>query len=175
MPCATAFGTRSLRNNLRSASCAVIACALLAGCATPLFKGSAPTTLTPADAAGTHGSTPAEVIWGGRIIGMRNLASTSELDVLSLPLDRAQRPRTRAQSTGRFMVVLDGFVEPLDFPPGRYVTVRAHFSGSRDITVDGHPLAVAVVDRAEIHTWPPEFPNDRGHFTFGVGVGVGIH
>ena len=153
---------------------AVIAIAL-AGCATPVFKDATPAAATPADVAATperyHG---AGVVWGGKILDVRNLADTTELQVVAYPLDRAQRPDQNAPTLGRFIVSLQGYVEPLDFPAGRFVTLRGHIEGTRTITVDEHDLALPRVVDATVHLWPVNFPHEssRVHFSFGLGVGI---
>ena len=147
----------------------------LAGCATPVFKDAPPTAETPAGIAAAperyHGL---DVVWGGKIVDVRNLADSTEVQVVAYPLDASQRPQQGAPALGRFIVVLPGYVEPLDFPAGRFVTLRGQVAGSRTLPIDEHDLVLPVVANSTVHLWPPNFPYEepRVHFSFGVGAGV---
>jgi outer membrane lipoprotein len=149
--------------------------ALLAGCATPVFKDAPPAAATPAEIAAAperyHGL---DVVWGGKIVDVRNLVDSTEVQVVAYPLDGGQRPDPNAPTLGRFIVALPGYVEALDFPAGRFVTLRGQVAGSRTLPIDEHDLVLPVVADASVHHWPVNFPYDepRMHFSFGVGVGV---
>lgn len=154
--------------------CAMLTFALLAaGCAAPVFREVPAVNPTPADVAfepeSYHG---AGVLWGGKIVEVRNLADTTEVEVVAYPLDDAQRPDQNAQTEGRFVVALPGFVEPLDFPAGRFVTLRGHVEGMRATRIDEHDVAFPLVADAEVHLWPVNFPYEmpRMRFSFGVGI-----
>ena len=147
----------------------------LAGCATPVFKDAPPTAETPMEIAAAperyHGL---DVVWGGKIVDVRNLADSTEVQIVAYPLDASQRPQPNAPTLGRFIVALPGYVESLDFPAGRFVTLRGQVAGSRTLPIDEHELVLPLVADATMHLWPPNFPYEepRVHFSFGVGVGV---
>ena len=147
----------------------------LGGCATPVFKDAPPTAETPTEIAAAperyHGL---DVVWGGKIVDVRNLADSTEVQIVAYPLDASQRPDPNAPTLGRFVVALPGYVEPLDFPAGRFVTLRGQVAGSRTLPIDEHELVLPLVADATMHLWPPNFPYEepRVHFSFGVGVGV---
>ena len=105
---------------------------------------------------------------------VRNLADSTEVQIVAYPLDASQRPQPNAPTLGRFIVALPGYVEPLDFPAGRFVTLRGKVAGSRTLPIDEHELVLPLVADATMHLWPPNFPYEepRVHFSFGVGVGV---
>jgi outer membrane lipoprotein len=151
------------------------ALAALGGCATPVFKDAPPAAATPAEIAAAperyHGL---DVVWGGKILGVQNLADSTEVQIVAYPLDASQRPQMNAATLGRFIVALPGYVEPLDFPAGRFVTLRGQVAGSHTRSIDEHDLVLPVVTDATVHLWPPNFPYEepRVHFSFGVGVGV---
>ena len=147
----------------------------LSGCATPVFKDAPATATTPAEMAAEperyHG---ADVVWGGKIIDVRNLAETTEVEIVAYPLDGAQRPDQNAPTLGRFIVAIPGYVEPFDYPAGRFVTLRGHMAGTRATRVDEHDVVFPLVADATVHMWPVNFPYEqpRVHFSFGVGVGI---
>ena len=149
------------------------AIAAIAGCATPLFRTATAIDATPAvvtrDAGSFAGS---EVVWGGKVLDLRNGIRDSEIQVAAYPLDHAQRPDPAARVQGRFLIVLPGFVEPLDWPAGRYVTVHGRIEGTRTRVIAGHDYVYPVVTQAEVHLWPENFPRERSRISFGIGVGI---
>ena len=157
-------------------SIVVAALAVLAGCATPVFKDAPPAAATPAEIAAAperyHGL---DVVWGGKIVDVRNLADSTEVQVVAYPLDRAQRPDQNAPALGRFIIALPGYIEPFDYPIGRFVTLRGQVVGSRTLPIDEHDLVLPVVADASVHHWPVNFPYDAPQMHFSLGVGVGVH
>lgn len=148
----------------------------LCGCTTaPVFKDAPATAITPAEMAiepeRYHGI---DVVWGGKILGVNNLADATEVEIIAYPLDGAQRPDQNAPTEGRFLIELPGYVEPLDFPAGRFVTLHGRVTGTRTAQIDARDLALPLVSDAAVHLWPVNFPYEqpRVHFSFGVGVGI---
>lgn len=147
----------------------------LAGCATPVLKDAPASSPTVAEvAAAPERYHDGEVVWGGKIIALANLAETTEVQLVAYPLARGQRPDTRAASQGRFVLVLPGYVEAMDYPSGRWLSVRGRVTGSEVRTIDRRDVVHPRVYGSEVHLWPREFPDDRGHWSVGVGLGVGI-
>jgi outer membrane lipoprotein len=154
---------------------AALAVLSLTACASPVFKDAAPGAVSPAEVALQPGSHQgADVVWGGKILDVRNLADETEIQIAAYPLDRAQRPQQTAPTQGRFILVLPGFVEPLDFPPGRFVTVRGRIDGTRMRRIGDADREYPVLRRDALHLWPVNFPRERSRVSFGVGIGVGI-
>ncbi|ULU24518.1 Slp family lipoprotein [Dyella terrae] len=92
----------------------------LAACApAPIYKPS-PTTVatTPNIVAQSPGQyANADVIWGGQVVEVRNLADHSEVEIVGYPLDSSQRPKLASNGGwGRFIAVMPGYVEPFDYP-----------------------------------------------------------
>lgn len=138
-----------------------------------MFKDAPPAVATPLDvAAGPERYHDADVVWGGKILGVRNRAESTEVEIVAYPLDRAQRPDPGAQTLGRFVVSLPGFVEPLDYPPGRYLTMQGRIAGAQTAHIDERDVVLPIVANANVHLWPVNFPYDGSHWSFGVGVGV---
>ncbi len=95
--------------------------------------------------------------------------------MIAYPTDASQRPDQSAPTQGRFILVLPGYVEPLDFPPGRFLTVRGTLQGTRVGSVDAHDYVYPLLHEGDLHLWPVNFPNERARVRFGLGVGVGLH
>lgn len=150
----------------------------LAACApAPIYKTSGAAVLaTPAQA----GQTPerysgTQVIWGGRIVHVSNFADHSEIELLAYPLDSSQRPRANDSGSGRFIAVLHGYVEPLDYPAGALMTVDGKLNGTRAGKVGEANYLFPLVEVTQSHVWTAEeMEKGRSNIRFGVGVGVGI-
>lgn len=151
---------------------------VLAACApAPIYKtaGNAPLA-TPAQVAQTpERYSGNEVVWGGRIVHVSNFQDYSEIEVLGYPLDSSQRPRANDSGGGRFIAVLRGYVEPLDYPAGALMTVDGKLNGTRAGKVGEADYLFPLVDVARSHVWTAEeMGKGRSNVRFGVGVGVGI-
>lgn len=147
----------------------------IAACApAPLYK-SAPSSVnaTPQQVA----TAPVNfrnlhVVWGGSVISVRNLADHSEVEILAYPLDASQRPRLKEPATGRFIAIVPGFVEPMNYPPGSLVTLSGTLDGARSGEVGQAGYTYALVHSDAMHRWTPEEMR-QGHPNISIGVGVG--
>ena len=151
---------------------------LLAACApAPIYK-PAPDTVHVAPA--TVSQTPerfshAGVIWGGRIIQVNNLTDHTEIELLAYPLDKSQRPQSKDAAAGRFIAIVPGYLEPLNYPPGRLMTISGHIKGSRAGKVGDADYVFPLVDVVDYHLWTAEeLRSPWSNVHFGVGVGVGL-
>ena len=161
-----------IRLSLPAALLMLIACA-----PPPIYKNTASAvTATPAQVAQTpeHYSGN-EVIWGGRIVQVTNFSGHSEIELLAYPLDSSQRPKANDSGSGRFIAVLPGYAEPLDYPPGALMTISGKLNGSRAGKVGQADYVFPLVSTAQSHVWTPaEMEKGRNNVHFGVGLGVGI-
>lgn len=152
---------------------------LLAACApAPIYKNTAgavvatPQQVAQAPERFSNGS----VIWGGRIVQVNNFSDHSEVELLAYPLDSSQRPKANDSGNGRFIAVMQGYVEPIDYPPGALITVSGQLNGSRAGKVGQANYVFPLIRVAQAHVWTAaEMGKGRNNFRFGLGVGVGIH
>lgn len=158
---------------------ALLALLTMAGCApAPIYKATAQVTAATPFQVGQSPERYAggEVIWGGRIVQVNNLSDHSEVELLAYPLDGSQRPKASDSGNGRFIVVLPGYAEPLDYPAGALMTVSGKLNGSRAGKVGEASYVFPLVTAAQSHVWTADEMNKgRNNIRFGVGVGVGIH
>jgi len=152
---------------------------LLAACApAPIYRADgANLAVTPSAVA----TAPAlyrgqEVIWGGRIVEVHNLPDHSEIELLGYPLDSSQRPQMDKTAGGRFIALMPGYVEGMDYPSGAPMTLRGRIEGLRNGKVGEAGYVFPMLRVEQSHRWTPE-EMQRGHVSFGFGVGVagGIH
>lgn len=144
----------------------------------PIYRtGPSIVHATPEQMAESPNKFPeARVIWGGEVIGVKNLPNRTRIEILSYPLDSSQRPRFKEPATGRFIAELPGFLDPMNYPKGSPVTVRGQFTGTQaELVGDARYIYPMVfVRNGDLHRWTPEEMR-KGHpnISFGVGVGVG--
>lgn len=148
----------------------------LAACApAPIYKTTSATVAVPASevAQAPERYLNSEVIWGGRIVGVQNLADRSEVELLAYPLDSSQRPKANDTGNGRFIAVMPGYAEPLDYPAGALMTVRGKLTGTRAGTVGQAPYVFPLVGVAQSHVWTAdELRSHKPNISFGLGVGI---
>ncbi len=151
----------------------------LVACApAPIYK-AAPGTLaaTPAQVAQTPEQyAGGQVIWGGRVVAVNNLADHSEIEILAYPLDSSQRPKFGAAGSGRFIALVPGYAEPMNYPDGAPITIDGQLAGSRAGKVGEAAYVFPLVKIAQSHVWTAdEMRSGHPNVSFGVGLGVGIH
>jgi outer membrane lipoprotein len=150
----------------------------LAACApAPIYKTSPDAVVpTPAQVAQTpERYSGNEVVWGGRIVHVSNFPDHSEIELLGYPLDSSQRPRVNDSGGGRFIAVLRGYVEPLNYPAGALMTVDGKLNGTRAGKVGEADYLFPLLEVTQSHVWTAEeMGRGRNNVHFGVGVGVGI-
>ncbi|WP_109125092.1 Slp family lipoprotein [Dyella sp. C11] len=148
----------------------------LAGCApAPIYK---PATTTVATAPNIVAQSPnqftnADVIWGGRVVEVRNLADRSEVEIVGYPLDSSQRPKLDNNGGwGRFIAVMPGYVESFNYPTGALVTLTGRITGVRNGNVGEASYVFPLVGVAQSHVWTAdEMTAGKSNVSFGIGVG----
>lgn len=69
------------------------------------------------------------VRWGGTIVELDNEADESTIEIIARELRRDGRPRGDDASPGRFIAVIDGFLDPAIFTEDRDITVFGTVEG----------------------------------------------
>lgn len=114
-----------------------------------------------------------QLLWGGIVVRTENLPSSTLIEVSGYPLDRRQRPLSAHDTQGRFLITHDGFLEPVDFPPGRSITVLGTFAGVREGKVGAAEYVYPIVQSEDIHAWNPSDLPVKPRLTFGIGINLG--
>lgn len=156
----------------------VLGAGFLAACAQPIYKNTGDVVdATPRAVAQTPDQyADRHVIWGGRIVKVTNRSDRTEIELLAYPLDGAQRPQSDDDPEGRFIAVVPGYLEPLNYPQGRLVTVSGHVKDARMGKVGGAGYTFPVVATSAHHLWTrDELRGPMSNVNIGLGVGVGIH
>lgn len=132
--------------------------ALLAGCAgTPEpLRGDFPPLVPAAADADDIGT---EVRWGGRVLDVTPQQDRTCMEILSLRLDKASRPREDGEAGRRFLACKDDFVEPAAFPEGRLVTVVGSLTGFETRPVGEYDYRFARLQAHTIYLWAERDPD----------------
>ncbi|MEM7054829.1 MAG: Slp family lipoprotein [Pseudomonadota bacterium] len=145
---------------------------LLTGCATSPFveldAGVDP--IGPADALSNPAQAGRQVIWGGEIVAVYNLEGFTELEIVARPLDGADRPKRQAEGGVRFIIRQAGFLEPLTYAPGRFVTALGTFDGVEMRDVGQFTTDQPVLNSRQIELWPVVEQSPFDNISVGVGV-----
>jgi len=157
---------------------------LLAGCAT----GISDQARSQVDYAGDFGRVQRQpeafrgkmVLFGGRVLSTQAAGGGTEIEVLQLPLNQADRPREDGVSQGRFLVVAGEFMDPAVYQPSLLVTVVGEIVGQETRNVGNYPYVYPQIRPIEVKTWEPGgWPRTGlsigvGGGSGGTGVGVGV-
>jgi outer membrane lipoprotein len=91
------------------------------------------------------------VLWGGVIIGAKNLKEGTLIEVLQRPTDRRGRPKDVDESDGRFLALYDGYLDVAIYAQGRGVTVAGEIKGKTVQTLDEIEYKYPLIAIKEIH------------------------
>lgn len=111
------------------------------------------------------------VLWGGIIVSTHNSAQGTQLEVLSYPLKFSQRPNIDSQPGGRFLVFSETFLEPLDYAPGKSVTIAGNVSEIKTGQVGESVYDFPLIRADQIHLWGKQTEIQP---VFSIGVGFGF-
>lgn len=144
---------------------------LLAGCALPMSREeSGP---PPAEVAAGP-VTNIRVSWGGTIVRTENLREGTRLEIVAHALDTGGKPLTAQPEQGRFLAYTAQFLEPLDFAPGRVVSVEGWVRRVESGRVGEQAYRYPLVEITKIRLWPAYMPDDGVRIHIGIGFGVGL-
>lgn len=137
---------------------------LISGCATTVSERIArppAVDLGVPEAREDIGAHTGEAIrWGGTIIAVDNDAEESRLEIIARPLRRDGRPLDADTSPGRFIVVIDGFLDPAIFIEGRDITIYGMIEGERTGRIGERDYVYPVIRAIEYQLWRAIDPRD---------------
>ncbi len=116
----------------------------------------------------------ARVRWGGLVVRDSVGPVHSTLTILAYPLGSNGRPRLRDLPEGRFQAVAPGYLDPMLFARGQLVTVVGTVIGTRVGRIGEARYVYPRVQILATHIWRLYYPPRRGHWHFGLGIGIGL-
>ncbi len=105
---------------------------------------------------------------GGKVLSAKRLKDTTQIEILQLPLDKADAPvLALPESKGRFFAYQEGFLDPATVPPGTFVSMIAEVTGSKTQPLDESTYSYPTVKIQTLKVWPesrylpyyPYYPN----------------
>ena len=148
---------------------------LLAACANiPAFdlrgvdSGLRP-DLTGAEAGNARGRT---VHWGGTIISVMNLRDSTRIEVLAYRLHRDGRPDADSAALGRFLLIHKGYLETVDYAPGRLISTVGALQEVQEGLVGEVKYTYPVVQAGQLYLWPKTAGVSEPRVRFGIGIGI---
>lgn len=102
-----------------------------------------------------------QVRWGGTIQSLHNLANSTELEIVSRPLDDTAKPKTFGNSPGRFIAIVQGFLDPSDFAIGRKVTVIGTIKGEMARKIGEFKYQYPTISVSTCYLWPRQIVYQR--------------
>ncbi len=99
------------------------------------------------------------VVWGGEIIRVINQQDgKTEIEVFQEPLGFRGEPRETAPSEGRFLVLVDRFLDPYVYREGRKITVAGELQGERFEPLGEMYYRYPLLESKQTYIWPEYYP-----------------
>lgn len=145
----------------------------LAACATRApMDGDVTSKATPSEAVAAMPALRGErVQWGGHIVSISNEARNTNIEILSYPLARGGFPDTGRKPTGRFVLRHPGFLEPMDYAPGKLITATGTVSALATTAIQETELLVPLIEADRLKLWDERYDRDP---RFGIGLGISV-
>ena len=94
------------------------------------------------------------VRWSGQIVQTRVLATGTEIEVVELALRGDGVPAQQEQSQGRFIIQVEGLLDPQLYAQGRTITVLGTYQGMRAGKIGEQAYSFAVLKADRHRLWP---------------------
>ncbi len=95
-----------------------------------------------------------QVRWGGIILSTENRQDDSRITIVAFPLNDWGRPKITALSPGRFIAVVDEFLEPMVYSSDREITLSGRILGTETLKVGEFAYEYPLVQVENYHLWP---------------------
>jgi len=135
-----------------------LALALLANACAPVIS---PQLMEQVDRSLTYGSLASRpdesigkiVLLGGTIVQTLPKPKETEIEVVQKQVSSSGEPYLTDQSEGRYLVVVDRFLDPAIFRPGRDITVAGKVRGSALRRLGEIDYRYPLITAVELHLW----------------------
>ncbi len=97
------------------------------------------------------------VVLGGKVLSAKRLKEGTQIEVLQLPLDKADAPiMTLARSRGRFLAYQEAFLDPATLPAGTAVSMIAEVTGHKTQPLDEVDYTYPTLTIRTLKVWPEQ-------------------
>ena len=104
-----------------------------------------------------------KVRWGGVILDIENKQNTSWLTIVAFPLNDRGRPSLSTASPGRFIAIVDEFLEPLVYNSDKEITITGKLLRTEIHKIDDFSYDYPVIKVAHYHLWSERPKIDPGY------------
>ena len=93
------------------------------------------------------------VIWGGEVVKTLNQNVTTEIEVVQIPLDSTEAPKISNTSEGRFLILVNKYLDPYLYRKGRRITVAGEILGEKIQPLGEMDYRYPLILSKQIHLW----------------------
>ncbi len=94
-----------------------------------------------------------DVRLGGIVAKITNLKNKTRLELVNMPINDVGKPDIGKEASGRFVVYVDGFLDPVTYAEGRLVSVVGKAKGLELATVGESEHQMPVLHAYGEHLW----------------------
>ena len=105
-----------------------------------------------------------KVRWGGKILNIENKQNTSRLTIVAFPLNSYGRPKNTDQSPGRFIAVINQFLEPELYSRDREITITGSLLKSETLKVGEFDYSHPTVQVDNHYLWAIEQKSSNNNY-----------
>ncbi len=114
-----------------------------------------------------------KVVWGGVIVAVANQSDRTRIEVLGYPVDpHSARPETDSPAQGRFVIDREGYLETVDYAPGRIISVAGTLRDVEQGKVGEADYSYPVVVAEDLHLWHRGGTRSNSFFSIGLGIRI---
>ncbi|MBE3656780.1 starvation-inducible protein [Vibrio navarrensis] len=103
-----------------------------------------------------QGQVTEEVRLGGVIAKVDNLSDKTRIELVNLPISKEGKPDIGQEPSGRFVVYLPGYLEPVAFSQGRLMTVVGQAGGEEKGKIGDYDYVFPVIQAYGHRLWTIE-------------------
>ncbi|KHT63025.1 starvation-inducible protein [Photobacterium gaetbulicola] len=90
---------------------------------------------------------------GGVIAAVDNGEHQTRLEIVAMPIGRDAKPKLGSKTQRRFVAYVDGFLEPMEYHPGRLISVAGQVGGEEEGRVGEYLYRFPVVAASGTQLW----------------------
>ncbi|MEE4245363.1 MAG: Slp family lipoprotein [Kangiellaceae bacterium] len=113
--------------------------------------------------------------WGGVIASIKNEKEHSVVEIVAKPLGSSSRPLMTDKTEGRFLALINGFVDPLIYQRGREITVVGKLTETIDGKIGEMEYKFPIINVQAYQLWSRRVENrNRSWFFYSPGFWPGF-
>jgi outer membrane lipoprotein len=105
------------------------------------------------------------------IVGVENKPNKTFIELAHFPLNHYGKPSTNGETSGRFKVQIDGFVDPIVFEEGRAATFLGTVTAPTAGMVGEQPYIYPTIIADDYHMWRKQEVYDVNTYFFNYHTG----